>query len=550
MKVQCEHCGAAYSVADEKVAGRKLRQRCRKCGESIIIDGSALEGSAAPPEAESFAVSVPPDSEAVWHIAVGDTTQGPYTLDELGQYYADGHIVLDTLVCRDGWNDWKQAGEVPELVSASRDSSQALSTGRARGVMMPQHVAQAFAQPVAMGSDPFGEAPVPASSPRVSAEEMATPGMQRDGTVQFSMDEIRALSAVSMTSVAPPVSSSTLSGRANGDDSGLIDMRALAAVEAENAAAAAMAAQSPVPGGYRGITASQVGPLQAVSPLSFAATARPNAGLDTRTKVFAGLAAFGLVLTALVAVVALQRGAASVPVAVAAAPEASAQPSLAAAVAAAPEPAAAQPEQAAPEPEKAAEPTAELASAAQPASSSKGKVRSKNSDTAEASSAASARTGKRKARGDAEEASPKAAAGAKDDDLSIDSIMAKKPESTKKGSPDIDDLLTGALSAKKAAPKEEAAPAAAGGGLPQTPSRDEMKAALGAAKAKAAKCKGPGVATASITVSGKSGRASSVAVTGVEGPAKSCVEKAVRSTPFPKFQKDTFDVKFPFKLAD
>src|SRR5689334_8511911 len=47
MKVQCEQCGAAYSVADEKVAGRKLRQRCRKCGEPIIIDGSALEGGGA-----------------------------------------------------------------------------------------------------------------------------------------------------------------------------------------------------------------------------------------------------------------------------------------------------------------------------------------------------------------------------------------------------------------------------------------------------------------------------------------------------------------------
>jgi predicted Zn finger-like uncharacterized protein len=550
MKVQCEQCGAAYSVADEKVAGRKLRQRCRKCGESIIIDGSALEAAAAPPEAESFAVSVPPDSEAVWHIAVGDTTQGPYTLDELGQYYADGHIVLDTLVCRDGWNDWKQAGEVPELVSASRSTSQPATSGR-KGVMMPKHVAQAFAQPVAMGSDPFGEAPMPASSPRVSAEEMATPGMQRDGTVQFSMDEIRALSAVSMTSIAPPVSSSTLPGRANGDDSGLIDMRALAAVEAENAAAAAMAAQSPVPGGYRPITASQVGPLQAVSPLAFAATARPNAGLDTRTKLFAGLAAFGLVLAALVMVVALQRGATSAPVAVAAPPEAPAQPLAAAAPAAEPEPAAQQPAEPTPEPEKAAEQPVELASAAQSGSKAKNRTRS---DAVEASSAGSKTNGKRKARADAEESSPKAAANAKEDDLSIDSIMAKKPEPTKKGSPDIDDLLTGAISAKKAAPKEEAAaPAAAeestGGGLPSTPSREQMKAAYGQATGKASKCKGPGLATASITISGKSGRATSVNVAGVDGPAKSCVEKAVRSTSFPKFQKDNFEVKFPFKLA-
>jgi hypothetical protein len=38
-------------------------------------------------------------------------------------------------------------------------------------------------------------------------------------------------------------------------------------------------------------------------------------------------------------------------------------------------------------------------------------------------------------------------------------------------------------------------------------------------------------------------------VTGAEGPGAACVEKAVRSTSFPKFQKDNFEVKFPFKLG-
>jgi predicted Zn finger-like uncharacterized protein len=562
MKVQCEHCGAAYSVADEKVAGRKLRQRCRKCGESIIIDGSGVEGSAvergsaAPAEAESFAVSVPPDTEAVWHIAVGDTTQGPYTLEELGQYYADGHIVLDTLVCRDGWSDWKQAGEVPELVTASRSTSQPVAGARSRGVMVPQHVAaQTFGQPVAMGSDPFGEAPIAPSSPRVSVEEMATPGMQRDGTVQFSMDEIRALSAVSMPSVAP-VSSSTLPGRANGDDSGLIDMRALAAAEAEAVAAAALAAQNPVPGGYRPFSPSQVSPLQAVSPLAFAAHARPNTGLDTRTKVMAGLAAFGLVLFAVVIVVAMQRGAAPAPVAAAApaVPAAAAEP----VAAAQPEPAADEAAPALPAAAVAAEPAQPVELASTTAASAKNKRRGSSDGDATA-----ARSGKRKAQAEADE-SPKAAAGAKDkggakakeddDSLSVDDILAKKPAPTKKGSPDIDDLLDGAISSKKAAPKEEpaaaaAGAAAAGGALPATPSREQMKSAYGQASAKASKCKGPGVATTNVTISGKSGRATSVNVAGVEGPAKSCVEKAVRSTSFPKFQKDSMEVKFPFKLA-
>jgi hypothetical protein len=102
------------------------------------------------------------------------------------------------------------------------------------------------------------------------------------------------------------------------------------------------------------------------------------------------------------------------------------------------------------------------------------------------------------------------------------------------------------VSGKKSAPKAEEKPAS---NLPQTPGRDEMLASLGKAKAKAAKCKGPGVATAQIQIAGSSGKATSVKVTGAEGAAAACVEKAVRSTSFPKFQKDNFEVKFPFKLG-
>jgi hypothetical protein len=246
-------------------------------------------------------------------------------------------------------------------------------------------------------------------------------------------------------------------------------------------------------------------------------------------------------------VIALQRTAQPAPVALAApapaaaAAQPSAAPAPAAAAAPAPEPAAA-PEPATAEAEK---PAAETALAAVGAH----KIKKSSSHIAESDIEGATHGSKRKAKAAAGEGvdGAKAAAASKDDDLSIDSIMAKKPAPTKKGSPDIDDLLEGAISgAKKPAPKEEAPAASA---LPAAPSRDQMMSALGVAKGKAAKCKGPGVATASITITGKSGRASSVNVTGVEGPAKSCVEKAVRSTSFPKFQKETFEVKFPFKLG-
>jgi predicted Zn finger-like uncharacterized protein len=42
MRIECGHCGAAYSVADEKIAGRALKLRCKKCDEPIRVDGTRL----------------------------------------------------------------------------------------------------------------------------------------------------------------------------------------------------------------------------------------------------------------------------------------------------------------------------------------------------------------------------------------------------------------------------------------------------------------------------------------------------------------------------
>jgi hypothetical protein len=57
-----------------------------------------------------------------------------------------------------------------------------------------------------------------------------------------------------------------------------------------------------------------------------------------------------------------------------------------------------------------------------------------------------------------------------------------------------------------------------------------------------------GVAFANVSVAGATGRVTSAEVTGITGPAGSCVAKAVRGAQFPKFQQKVFKVKFPFKL--
>jgi predicted Zn finger-like uncharacterized protein len=517
MKVSCEQCGAAYAVADNKVAGRSLTLRCRKCGAPMPVDGRALiEGNAVPPLRASelpLQISVAPvmtasaDEDAVWHIAVGDTTQGPYTLDELATYYAQGSVVLDTLVFRDGWPEWKQASEIEELTARSRDVAaprRPPPVPAGPGARKPLTFAHA-----AMGRDPFADA-VPSDSPRVNAEDMFTPGRRHEGTVQFSVDQIRALSAVSVPSLLP--TPAARSGFASGDGSGLIDMRSLPPPEAES---------SP----YRSIGNVGLSPLDTIAPLTLPTVARRQGGIDMRTKLVALVSAFGIALAGGVVALAILRAPAAEP---AAAPAAAAQPNAPAPIAAAPE--------------KPALDTAALAAvtaAPKPAA-----IQEDDEPEARASGKSRKRGSRRSSREPNEERSER-----KSTAPSIDDVLASAPKETKKsGSPTIDDLLDSAVNGKRSEPKSEPVESS-GSSLPMTPGRDAMLAALGKAKAKAASCKGSGVATAAITISGKSGRASSVSVSGVDGSAKGCVEKAVRATSFPKFQKDKFDVKFPFKLG-
>src|SRR5215468_7838939 len=47
MKVSCQACGAKYTIADDKVRGRKVKIRCKSCGTPIVVDGQS-EAPAAP----------------------------------------------------------------------------------------------------------------------------------------------------------------------------------------------------------------------------------------------------------------------------------------------------------------------------------------------------------------------------------------------------------------------------------------------------------------------------------------------------------------------
>jgi predicted Zn finger-like uncharacterized protein len=63
MKVQCGQCPAKYAIADERIHGKRVRIRCKRCGAAIVVDGKVDPPSVtseANPQASSD--SVPPSS--------------------------------------------------------------------------------------------------------------------------------------------------------------------------------------------------------------------------------------------------------------------------------------------------------------------------------------------------------------------------------------------------------------------------------------------------------------------------------------------------------
>lgn len=114
----------------------------------------------------------------------------------------------------------------------------------------------------------------------------------------------------------------------------------------------------------------------------------------------------------------------------------------------------------------------------------------------------------------------------------------------------LDSLIAGTLSGgsgRASAPARAAAPAARASGLPEMPSADAVRAAMGGVRNAARSCGGSqhGTASALVGVTGASGRVSSVSVVGASTAARACLERAVRGAHFPRFQRASFSFRYP-----
>jgi predicted Zn finger-like uncharacterized protein len=131
MKVVCDGCQAKYKLTDGRLAGRKLKFRCRKCGNTIVIDGAEI-GQASPVGMsadtadlhlghDGFSQDAVPAFEPApldWYLSINGEPYGPCTTEQMASMLGDGQVPWETYVWHEGYPDWKSAAESNTLVRA------------------------------------------------------------------------------------------------------------------------------------------------------------------------------------------------------------------------------------------------------------------------------------------------------------------------------------------------------------------------------------------------------------------------------------------------
>ncbi len=565
MKIVCDSCGAKYSIADEKVAGKIFKIRCKKCSSVLEVRGDQNNANAGN---EQSATS-DRGGEATWYIVVDGEQKGPLAPIDLSQLFAKGSVGLESYVWNEGFDDWRVASDVPEIAqlfggAASRAKPQAATddtlgfgTG---GDLFGNNDGREPTSEIDTNSSMFagfdesptptpagvGGPPMAAASPDAGAslgggsmggtEPQRMTGQRNENSVLFSLSNLQQLAsrggspAESAAMVSQPPSASLGAQSApppSGEGSGLIDIRALAKSTTPGTRAAPSQAVDDLlaigTGGGAAFGAPLLGPAPDdsaygnrwlwIGGIAIAVIAIVGAGVGV------GMALGGSEEDALEITAENQAApAAAIPGSNAVAASAKAPVELPNEALAAAE--AAEPIEAATIEDNAPEPAPESVEAApqkRRASNTQRRPRTAKSTTS---------------------ASPEPEPAPKKRGGNLDALM--------------DEVVGGSSSTTK--PKQTSTSSSRdSSSLPDAPSRDDVKTALQGVSGGVKACKkdSGGTATVNVTFSGKTGRASGAKV--ASGPFKgtpvgSCIESAVKRARVPRFKQSSFKVTFPYRL--
>ena len=116
MKIQCQSCQAKYTIADEKVLGKVVKIRCKKCSSTIVINGN--ETRPAEDNADTHVFDYAGQANDQWTVNVADGDQRTMTGQEIVAEYRTGAVNDETYCWKDGMADWLPLREIEQLYGA------------------------------------------------------------------------------------------------------------------------------------------------------------------------------------------------------------------------------------------------------------------------------------------------------------------------------------------------------------------------------------------------------------------------------------------------
>ena len=182
MKITCQSCSAKYTIADEKVQGKVAKIRCRKCGETIVVNGQGAAEGAAAMATTAPLQDVDTDGDITYTVSVAEDDQRPMAPVEIARAYASGLINLETYVWTDGMEDWLALGEIPALAKLVEKASVPVAAAA-----KPTAASASASASASAGAGLFAVTPTPftavaaATTPVQIPMATPTPAARRDG---------------------------------------------------------------------------------------------------------------------------------------------------------------------------------------------------------------------------------------------------------------------------------------------------------------------------------------------------------------------------------
>ncbi len=110
MKVSCPSCDSKYTIADDKVVGKKIKVRCKTCSTQILVDGTV-------PQEPDDSVGDEPESDA-WTVNLSESEERKMTTAEIVDSAIRNQLGDDVFVWKEGMGDWVLFMDVPEIRAA------------------------------------------------------------------------------------------------------------------------------------------------------------------------------------------------------------------------------------------------------------------------------------------------------------------------------------------------------------------------------------------------------------------------------------------------